>query len=205
VTASVRERNSDAIEGRLLLLPSSGSQIEASADYRFDRLACNVVASTSWVRLANLGFVGLMAAAPALLPVRQLSGVLDGGGAWRRSCDAMASFTAAVVQAAAVGFDLDRGLDKVALLASEASAGGAALAVFPEAFLPGYPRGITFGTVVGDRTAEGRDQSGAISRLRWTCRAPRSTAWLRSLPRTRCPDSIGRRNSVCWHECTREG
>ena len=20
-----------------------------------------------------------------------------------------------------------------------------------------------------------------------------------------CPDSIGRRNSVCWHECTREG
>jgi nitrilase len=34
---------------------------------------------------------------------------------------------------------------------------GARLAVFPEAFLPGYPRGITFGTVVGDRTSEGRD------------------------------------------------
>ena len=29
---------------------------------------------------------------------------------------------------------------------------------FPEAFLPAYPRGITFGTVVGDRTSEGRDQ-----------------------------------------------
>src|SRR5690242_7598581 len=69
----------------------------------------------------------------------------------------MASFTAAVVQAAAVGFDLDAGLEKVARLASEASAGGAALAVFPEAFLPGYPRGITFGTVVGDRTREGRE------------------------------------------------
>lgn len=70
---------------------------------------------------------------------------------------AMASFTAAVVQAAAVGFDLDAGLEKVGRLANKASAGGAALAVFPEAFLPGYPRGITFGTVVGDRTREGRE------------------------------------------------
>ncbi len=69
----------------------------------------------------------------------------------------MSSFKAAVVRAAAVGFDLERGLDKVARLAHEASEGGAALAVFPEAFLPAYPRGITFGTVVGDRTAEGRD------------------------------------------------
>jgi nitrilase len=65
---------------------------------------------------------------------------------------------AAVIHAAAVGFDLERGVDKVARLASEASAGGAELAVFPEAFLPGYPRGVAFGTVVGDRTAEGRDQ-----------------------------------------------
>src|SRR5262249_59406455 len=69
----------------------------------------------------------------------------------------MVSFTAAVVQAAAVGFNLDAGLEKVGRLANEASAGGARLAVFPEAFLPGYPRGITFGTVVGDRTPEGRD------------------------------------------------
>jgi nitrilase len=70
----------------------------------------------------------------------------------------MGSFKVAVIQAAAVGFDLERGLDKVARLASAASAGGAALAVFPEAFLPAYPRGIAFGTVVGDRTSEGRDQ-----------------------------------------------
>ena len=69
----------------------------------------------------------------------------------------MASFRVAVVQAAAVGFDLGRGLDKVGSLAEEASAGGAVLAVFPEAFLPGYPRGITFGTVLGDRTREGRE------------------------------------------------
>jgi nitrilase len=70
----------------------------------------------------------------------------------------MGSFKAAVVQAAAVGFDLDAGLDKAARLAGQAREGGAELAVFPEAFLPGYPRGITFGTVVGDRTVEGRDQ-----------------------------------------------
>ena len=70
----------------------------------------------------------------------------------------MGSFTAAVVQAAAAGFDLERGLQRVAGLASEARGGGAELAVFPEAFLPGYPRGMAFGTVVGDRTAEGREQ-----------------------------------------------
>ncbi|MDQ2895228.1 MAG: nitrilase [Actinomycetota bacterium] len=69
----------------------------------------------------------------------------------------MTSFKAAVVQAAAVGFDLEPGLDKVARLAADASQGGAALAVFPEAFLPGYPRGVTFGTVLGERTPEGRD------------------------------------------------
>jgi nitrilase len=67
------------------------------------------------------------------------------------------SVRAAVVQAAAVGFDLQAGVDKVARLAQDASSNGAQLAVFPEAFLPGYPRGITFGTVVGNRTPEGRE------------------------------------------------
>jgi nitrilase len=70
----------------------------------------------------------------------------------------MNSFKVAVVQAAAAGFDLERGLGEVEALAREASEGGASLAVFPEAFLPGYPRGVTFGTVVGERTAAGRDQ-----------------------------------------------
>lgn len=69
----------------------------------------------------------------------------------------MSSFKTAVVQAGAVGFDLEPGLEKVARLAGDAAAGGARVAVFPEAFLPGYPRGITFGTVVGDRTPEGRE------------------------------------------------
>ena len=62
-----------------------------------------------------------------------------------------------MVQAAPVGFDLEASLDKVERLAAEASVGGAQVVVFPEAFLPGYPKGITFGTVVGDRTPEGRE------------------------------------------------
>ena len=69
----------------------------------------------------------------------------------------MTSFKAAVVQAAAAVFDLDASLEKLARLAGEVNAGGAKLVVFPEAFLPGYPRGMSFGTVVGNRTEEGRD------------------------------------------------
>jgi nitrilase len=69
----------------------------------------------------------------------------------------MSVFTAAVVQAAPVGFEIERGLDKIADLARQATEGGAQLAVFPETFLPGYPRGITFGLSVGDRSVDGRD------------------------------------------------
>ena len=69
----------------------------------------------------------------------------------------MSTHRVAVVQAAAAGFDLDAGLDKVARLAGQARDGGAQLALFPEAFLPGYPRGMSFGAVVGNRTPEGRD------------------------------------------------
>jgi nitrilase len=64
---------------------------------------------------------------------------------------------AAVVQAASVVFDQERTLTKLEDLVADAARAGAELAVFPEAFVGGYPRGLTFGTVVGDRTAEGRD------------------------------------------------
>ena len=70
----------------------------------------------------------------------------------------MDALRVAVVQAGSVVFDRDATLDKLAKLAAEAGAGGARLAVFPEAFLSGYPRGMSFGTVVGNRSAEGRDQ-----------------------------------------------
>jgi nitrilase len=64
---------------------------------------------------------------------------------------------AAVVQAAPVAFDVEATLDKAERLMVGASASGAELAVFPEAFISCYPRGLTFGSAVGSRSPEGRD------------------------------------------------
>lgn len=65
---------------------------------------------------------------------------------------------AAVVQAAPVVFDTDRSLEKVRALAADAARQGARIAVFPEAFIGGYPKGSTFGSVVGTRSMDGRDE-----------------------------------------------
>ena len=64
---------------------------------------------------------------------------------------------AAVVQAASVGFDRERSLAKLERLVAEAAGEGAQLAVFPEAFISAYPKGLDFGAVVGNRTDAGRD------------------------------------------------
>jgi len=55
-----------------------------------------------------------------------------------------ADFRIAAVQAAPIFLDLDRTVDKACGLIEEAAEGGAALAVFPEAFLPGYPLWVWF-------------------------------------------------------------
>lgn len=65
---------------------------------------------------------------------------------------------AAVVQAAPVAFDTPRTLEKVEALTRQAADRGAELIVFPEAFVSAYPRGSTFGAVVGNRTPEGREE-----------------------------------------------
>jgi nitrilase len=63
---------------------------------------------------------------------------------------------AAVVQAAPVLFRREACIEKLCRLTSEAAAGGANLVLFPEAFIPAYPRGLSFGTVVGSRSTVGR-------------------------------------------------
>jgi nitrilase len=62
----------------------------------------------------------------------------------------------AVVQAAPCLFDREGTIAKAQRLIADAGAGGAQIIVFPEAFVPAYPRGLSFGAVVGSRSAEGR-------------------------------------------------
>ena len=62
----------------------------------------------------------------------------------------------AVVQASPILFDREATVEKICDLTKEAAAQGAKLILFPEAFIPAYPRGLTFGTVVGSRSSEGR-------------------------------------------------
>jgi nitrilase len=64
---------------------------------------------------------------------------------------------AAVVQAAPAAFERARTMEKLGDLVAQAARQGAELAVFPEAFVSAYPKGLDFGAVVGRRTPEGRD------------------------------------------------
>ncbi len=72
--------------------------------------------------------------------------------------DVPAPYIAAVVQAAPIAFDAARSIEKVADLCADSARRGAKLALFPEAFISAYPRGLDFGALVGSRTAEGREQ-----------------------------------------------
>ncbi len=63
---------------------------------------------------------------------------------------------AAVVQAAPVIMDRQGTMERIRKLTGEAAEQGARIILFPEAFIPCYPRGLSFGSVVGNRTMEGR-------------------------------------------------
>ncbi|OAH57373.1 nitrilase [Domibacillus aminovorans] len=62
----------------------------------------------------------------------------------------------AVVQAASVIMDGEASTQKAIDLTIEAAEKGAKIVVFPEAFIPAYPRGLSFGTKIGSRSVEGR-------------------------------------------------
>jgi nitrilase len=69
-----------------------------------------------------------------------------------------------VVQAGSLYGDPAATLGRLAGLVERAATGGARLVVFPEAFLGGYPKGLTFGSPVGRRSDAGRDEYLRYSR-----------------------------------------
>lgn len=69
----------------------------------------------------------------------------------------MTPFRAAVIQAASDPAGSSASAAKAARLIAEAAAAGARLAVFPEAFIGGYPKGARFGAPIGLRLPEGRE------------------------------------------------
>ena len=63
----------------------------------------------------------------------------------------------AVVQAGATMFNTPQTLERMQAHCEELRRLGVGLAVFPEAYIGGYPKGLDFGARVGSRTPKGRD------------------------------------------------
>ena len=61
-----------------------------------------------------------------------------------------------VVQESPVFFDKQATLEKIASLVNEHAKQGCQLLVFPESYIPGYPRGFDFGAKIGSRTEAGK-------------------------------------------------
>ena len=74
-----------------------------------------------------------------------------------------------MVQAAAVMFDTAGTMVRVEGYCREAAAAEARLVVFPEAMIGGYPKGLSFGSVVGSRSSEGREMFLRYSKAAIAC------------------------------------
>ena len=66
--------------------------------------------------------------------------------------------SAAVVQSGSVAFDSAACVNKGVRLIGEAAATGATIIDFPEAFIGGYPKGLSYSFVVGARDPAGREE-----------------------------------------------
>jgi nitrilase len=62
-----------------------------------------------------------------------------------------------LIQDSPVFFDKEKTIEKVERLTRKHAKEGCQLIVFPESFIPGYPRGFSFGAKIGSRTNEGRN------------------------------------------------
>lgn len=69
----------------------------------------------------------------------------------------MSAFVASVVQCAPSFFHKKETLEKIGQYIQKASKSKSKLILFPEVIIPGYPRGLIFGTAIGGRTPEGRE------------------------------------------------
>lgn len=70
----------------------------------------------------------------------------------------MTSIKIGCVQATPVIFNKQKTVEKAEDYIKKAADKGVKFLVFPESFIPAYPAGMDFGTVVGSRTDSGRDQ-----------------------------------------------
>lgn len=62
-----------------------------------------------------------------------------------------------VIQDSPVFFDKEKTIQKVEKLTRQYARENCELIIFPESFIPGYPRGFSFGAKIGSRTKEGRN------------------------------------------------
>jgi nitrilase len=81
----------------------------------------------------------------------------------------------AVAQAGSVMFDTPRTMERVESLCRKAAAQNAELLVLPEAMLGGYPKGLSFGATVGNRTEEGRELFRRYMEAAIRCPGPETT------------------------------
>jgi nitrilase len=63
-----------------------------------------------------------------------------------------------VVQATPALFDLEKTVKIIVAWIERGASEGCEMLLFPESFIPCYPRGLDFGAIIGKRTEEGRNQ-----------------------------------------------